>query len=109
MTRPTFAVVALIASLWFAPTAANSQQPLPASGDEAQLLEVLTSDAELFDKAKACQRLAVIGTSKSVPVLADLLGDEQLAHYARFGLESNPGAEVDQAFRDALGKLKGEA
>ncbi len=87
---------------------AIAQQSLPAQGDEAQLLEVLTSDAELFDKAKACQRLAVIGTAKSVPVLAGLLADEQLSHYARFGLESNPSPDVDEAFRKALGELSGE-
>ena len=53
----------------------NAQQPDPAAGDEAQLIEVLQSSAELFAKAKACQRLAVIGTSESVPVLAQLLAD----------------------------------
>ena len=94
--------------LLLAPTLAFAQQPLPAEGDETQLLGVLESDAELFDKAKACQRLAIIGTSKSVPVLARFLGDEKLSHYARFGLESNPSSDVDDAFRDALGRLSGE-
>ncbi len=68
----------------------------------------LKSDAELFEKAKACQRLSIIGTSKSVPVLAGLLADEKLSHYARFGLESNPASEVDEAFRSALGELSGQ-
>ncbi len=94
--------------LLFASTNGFAQQPLPAEGDETQLLAVLESDAELFDKAKACQRLAIIGTSKSVPVLAPLLADEKLSHYARFGLESNPSSDVDDAFRDALGRLSGE-
>ncbi|MEO2016358.1 MAG: HEAT repeat domain-containing protein [Fuerstiella sp.] len=89
------------------PSAALAQQPLPAEGDESQLLAVLNSDAELFDKAKACQRLAIIGTSKSVPVVAKLLADPKLSHYARFALESNPSSEVDQAFRQALSELKG--
>ena len=35
------------------------------------------------------------------------LADKDLAHYARFGLESNPSKEVDTAFRKALGELTG--
>jgi len=89
------------------PTATFAQQPLPAAGDESQLLAILDSDAKLFDKAKACQRLAIIGTSKSVPVVAKLLADPGLSHYARLALEANPSSEVDKAFRDSLGKLKG--
>ena len=85
------------------PTAALAQQPLPAAGNESQLLATLNSDAELFDKAKACQRLAIIGTSKSVHVVAKLLSDPGLSHYARTALEANPSSEVDKAFRDALG------
>lgn len=89
------------------PTATVAQQPLPAEGDESQLLAVIESDAELFDKAKACQRLAVIGTSESVPVLAKLLAVPELSHYARTALEANPVADVDVAFREALADLKG--
>ncbi|MCP4885250.1 MAG: hypothetical protein GY904_01345 [Planctomycetaceae bacterium] len=89
------------------PLSATAQQPLPAEGDESQLLAVLDSDAELFDKAKACQRLAIIGTSKSVPVVVKLLADPELSHYARTALESNPSSEVDQAFRESLAELKG--
>lgn len=105
-TRLLFAALAMPVLL--APINAFAQQPLPAAGDEAQLLAVLQSDAELFEKAKACQRLAIIGTSKSVPVLAGWLADEDLSHYARFGLESNPAADVDEAFRKALGELNGQ-
>ena len=65
-------------------------------------------DATLFDKAKACQALALLGTEKSVPVLAGLLSDEKLAHYARFGLEPIPDPSVDDALRAALGKLQGK-
>ncbi len=39
--------------------------------------------------------------------LAALLGDEKLAHMARYGLEPIPDPAVDDALRDALGKLKG--
>lgn len=86
---------------------AYAQQPLPAEGDESQLIGVLNSDAELFEKAKACQRLAVIGTPNSIPALTHLLAHPELSHYARTALEANPSARVDQAFRDFLGKVKG--
>ena len=84
-----------------------AQQPPPAEGNEAQLIAVLQSDARPFDKAKACQQLAVIGTKKAVPALAGLLADESLSHYARFGLEPIPDPSVDEALREAAGKLQG--
>ena len=40
--------------------------------NEAQLIAVLESEAGIFDKAKACQRLAVIGGKDAVPALAKL-------------------------------------
>jgi HEAT repeat protein len=103
--RTALTAMALVGGL--ASSCLLAQQPLPAEGDEEQLIGLLESEAELFEKAKACQRLAVIGTSKSVSVLANLLNDARLSHYARFGLESNPSPEVDTAFRKALGELKG--
>jgi hypothetical protein len=48
-----------------------------------------------------------VGDKSAVPALAALLGDPQLAHYARFGLEPNPDPSVDDVLRDALKKLKG--
>lgn len=89
------------------PCSALAQQPLPAEGDEPQLIAVLNSDAALFEKAKVCQRLAIIGTSKSVPVLAKLLAVPEMSHYARTALEANPSSEVDKAFQKALGELTG--
>ena len=60
---------------------------------------MLQSDAPHKDKADACRRLGVIGTGQCVPVLAGLLGDEKLAHMARYGLEPIPDASVDEALR----------
>ncbi len=68
---------------------------------------MLQSDAAPFDKAQTCQRLARIGTKEAVPALAALLADERLNSYARFGLEPIPDPSVDDALRDALGKLRG--
>ena len=86
-----------------------SSQPEQTERDElGQLIATLQSDGPLFDKAKACQRLAVIGTEEAVPALAALLSDEKLANYARFGLEAIPGQSVDEALRGALAKLDGK-
>ncbi len=73
----------------------------------AELVAVLQSDATPFDKAQACQRLALVGTREAVPALAALLADERLSSHARFGLEPIPDPSVDDALRDALGKLDG--
>ncbi len=88
-------------------TNVSAEQDPPAPGNEAQLIAVLESDAALFDKAKACQRLAVIGTKDCVPTLAGLLDDEQLSHYARTGLEPIPDPAVDEALRKAMSTLDG--
>jgi HEAT repeat protein len=74
---------------------------------EQEFIAVLQSSASLHEKARACQELAIIGSKKAVPVLAALLDDEQLSHYARFGLEPIEDPAVDDALRDALGRLEG--
>jgi len=75
--------------------------------EAARLIAVLKSDASVFDKAKTCQRLAVIGDKEVVPALAALLADEELANYARTGLEAIPDPAVDQALREAMDRLEG--
>lgn len=74
---------------------------------EAQLIEVLKSGAALKEKLDACRVLARVGTKDAVPVLAALLEDEKYAHMARYALETIPDPSVDDAFRAALGKVKG--
>ena len=64
--------------------------------------------ASVYARAKACQRLAVVGDKTAVPALAALLADPQLSHYARFALEPNPDPSVNEALRAALGKVKGK-
>ena len=76
--------------------------------DPASLIAVLQSaDASLHDRALACKQLAVVGDESAVPVLASLLGDEKLSHYARFALEPIPGKAVDAALREALNTVQG--
>jgi len=75
---------------------------------EADLIRMIQdSGSTEFEKAKACQRLAVTGTAAAVPALASLLDDEHLAAYGRFGLEPNPSPQADAALRDAMGRLNG--
>jgi HEAT repeat protein len=88
-------------------TLCSAQQAPPIEGDEPALIAILESDAPLFQKAKACQQLAVIGTKAAVPALAKYLPDEQLSHYARFGLEPNPDPSTDVVLRASLGELRG--
>jgi HEAT repeat protein len=80
--------------------------------DEPALLEILkktdTTLGAVFQKGKACHRLAQVGSAAAVPPLAALLSDPQLAHYARFALEAIPDPAAGDALRAALPKSKGE-
>ncbi len=84
---------------------------VPAYGiseKEKQLLAVLTSDdSPRADKAITCKRLAIYGSEASVPALAKLLSDKELASWARTALEVIPGEKADKALRDAMEKLEG--
>jgi HEAT repeat protein len=74
----------------------------------AKLVQLLGNpNATVFEKAKACQALAVVGTKGAIPALVALLPDEKLNLYARFGLEGIPDPAVDEAFRDAATRLQG--
>ena len=74
---------------------------------QRELIAVLESDAPKGEKAITCKRLAIYGTEQSVPALAPLLADEELASWARIALEAIPGTAADTALRNALGKLQG--
>ena len=82
---------------------------IPASliAQEEEHIATLKSDAKLFDKARACEQLAIVGTKKAVPTLAALLADKQLGDYARLAMEPIDDPAVDTAFRAALRELKG--
>lgn len=68
---------------------------------------VLNSGADVYDKARACQELAVVGGPEAVPALAALLSHEQLSDYARSGLEAIKHPSAGAALRNALPTLKG--
>lgn len=74
-----------------------------------KLAEVLGNpNSTDFEKAKACQRLAVIGGRKSVPALAVLLANETLSHYARTALETINDPAADVALLESLESLEGD-
>ncbi len=98
---------ALLIALLLAGAVQSFGQTIPPKEHEGKLIAVLKSDASHKEKADACRQLAVIGTKDAVAPLAALLGDEKLSHMARYGLEPIPDPAVDDALRDALGKLKG--
>ncbi|MHC4681479.1 MAG: HEAT repeat domain-containing protein [Planctomycetota bacterium] len=98
----------LIIALLCAGAVRSFAQTVPPREDEAKLIAVLTSDdASHKEKVDACRGLALIGTSEAIAPLASLLGDEKLSHMARYGLEPIQDPAVDEAFREALGRLTG--
>jgi HEAT repeat protein len=107
-TRFVSVVAALAAAVFFYGAVRSSGQTVPPATkeEENKLLAVLKSDAPQKDKVDACRQLGVIGTKDAVPVLAALLTDEKLSHNARYALEPIPDPSVDDALRDALGKVK---
>ncbi len=101
--------LALVAALLVAGTVQLLGQTVPPATkeQEAKLIAVLKSNASQKEKVDACRQLAVIGTKDAIAPLAALLADEKLSHMARYALEPIPDPAVDEALRDALGKLKG--
>jgi HEAT repeat protein len=100
--------IILIIVLLLAGAARLSAQTVPLDADEGKLIAVIKSaDASQKEKVDACRGLALIGTKQAVAPLAALLGDEKLSHMARYALEPIKDPAVDEALRDALGKLKG--
>ena len=108
----TFPRRLIAAVLWLAVVPSYSQGQTNSkqimTRPAAELVELLGDpNASVFEKAKACQQLAVVGSKDAVPALAALLPDEKLNVYARFGLEAIPDPTVDEALRNAATKLEG--
>ena len=81
---------------------------ISAADEVAELCAILQSDAPLHDRGVACRRLAVIGSTESIPVLATWLGDAELSHLARVALEAIPSPQVDSLFRQQLSTASGD-
>jgi HEAT repeat protein len=80
----------------------------PTTSSESELLAVLRSDAPDAEKAIACKKLAIHGSSEAVPDLARLLPYERLSSWARIALEAIPGTPADEALRNATKSLEGK-
>lgn len=102
---PLRRVVLAAAMLLVAASFVHGQQT--AGDKERELIEVLRS-GQPAQKALACKHLVIHGSKASVPELARLLGDEQLASWARIALEAIPDPAADAALREALGSLQGK-
>jgi HEAT repeat protein len=76
---------------------------------EERMIAVLASEqAKPAARQFAARMLRRIAGTKSVPALAELLDDAELAHIARFALQYNPAPAVDAALRAALPGLEGD-
>ncbi len=80
----------------------------PEARSERSLIQIIQSGSPPGDKAVACKRLAIYGTSQAVPVLAPLLSDPELSSWALIALEAIPGPEADKVLRKAAAHLHGE-
>ncbi len=86
----------------------QAQVTLPVPDKNAsELIAVLTSDGPDFEKAKACQQLAIVGDAAAVPALASLLSNDHLSTYARSALETLATPEASQALVKACEILQG--
>lgn len=79
-------------------------------GLEKKLLGVLASkDCTEVARGWVCRMLRLIGSESCVDALKPMLTDARQADWARYALEVIPGAKVDAALQEALGKLDGDA
>lgn len=85
---------------------------LPATGYrqiEARLLDVLARpQASFAAKQFVCRMLRRVGSGRCVPALAEMLGDAELSHMARFALQHLPAPEAGAALRAAVTRLEGD-
>jgi HEAT repeat protein len=96
------AVFGLLPGCQLAPSAGPKEPD-----EEAKLIQVLQAAGEAGRREAACVRLQRIGTERSVPALAALLADPQLAHAARHALEAMPNPRAGEALLAALAAARG--
>ena len=70
--------------------------------EEQDLISTLQSSAGAPQKCTACVKLRLVGTTKCMPALAALLGEERTAQAARYALEGMPLPEAVVAMRQAI-------
>lgn len=88
--------------------AAAHGKPDDARTLESQLVALLGEQLSRDAKDYVCRKLAIIGSSASVPALAALVTQPEHSHMARFALEQISGPAAAQALRDAAAKTTGD-
>ncbi len=86
---------------------ASLASPAQTRAMEDALDRLLDSDATRDGKEAACRELSVMGSERSVPVLARLLGQPPMAAMARYALERIGGPAADAALLEALPNADG--
>ncbi len=81
-------------------TALNHPELLPEM--EKQFIGFLRSEASLPAKQFICRKLSIMGSKRSVPVLADLLEKEETSDFALYALERIPDPAIDKVLIKAL-------
>jgi HEAT repeat protein/type 1 glutamine amidotransferase len=76
---------------------------------EDKLLTFLGSTPNLDAKLAVCRQLRLIGSEKSVPILAQMLLKDETTDMARYALEKIPGAAADKALLDGLNIVQGDS
>lgn len=109
---PAALMIVLLTPLGLAAQAPGPvKQALPADSRQAevaQLVAVLRSEADDFQKIKACKRLALIGDRRVIAAVSPLLANERLSHGARLVLEAIADPEATAALRSVMPSLKGK-
>ena len=75
---------------------------------ESKLIAALKTSKSVDLRRFICRQLRTIGTVKSVPVLASLLGDAELTHGARYALGRIKDDKAAAALHAAMGKTSGK-
>jgi HEAT repeat protein len=74
---------------------------------ERRLLAALKSHAPPVARQFVCGKLRLVGSAESVPALAELLSDDDLAHAAGAALQAMPCREAGRALLERLPRLSG--
>ena len=86
---------------------ASLASPAQTRALEEALDGLLDSDATRDGKEAVCRELSVMGSERSVPALARLLGQPPMAEMARYALERIGGPAADAVLLDALTNAEG--
>ncbi|MBL9134803.1 MAG: HEAT repeat domain-containing protein [Verrucomicrobiales bacterium] len=102
-------VLGMIALSFSIAAATPTESPgVAGPGDVPRLVATLqNATATTFEKARACQQLAIVGDRRAVPALASLLANPEMNAFARAALEYIEDPSAGDALRAALTPLQG--